>query len=860
MFYSRQDFGSKFSQRGWSATNEDYLKYLEERQLYLYRHTPQYRLPRQHTFIPPTQPSRPINPKIPVVPQTIPEKKPQSMKTVTAKEIADKERDKERKDGYISSAFNITGQYKTKANAFELPAEDTKRARALQASRIHESNNQGDNFDMAQQYLDQYDTGYKINQELSDSEGLVYETPEGNVEMAFRGTNPKNLEDLKTDARIAFGYEENSPQFQRAEAQIQGVEDFYGKLPDHYSGYSLGGSKSMTFGQKYNTPSTSFNPFVGKNLYKTPANQTTPAEQNIWRTQNDPVSFGLAFKPGIGAKTSWKVNVMPEMRDVKGGWDIYNSHKLNNFFQTRQQAQDNLEQGQEEGNDYDDLSRQYRNQTFKTFQYNHLDLADKAIKNGSTFTEHIHNDLQGNTGQDTVADEFGRVRLAGGRHNSGSVAVRNWLAAGGDFTKEELEFLNENDKKLFDDDDLETWDDEDNPNERLQKEGIVREAIKSQKELTETRNVELRKLRSQLEQRVTQSQQQAGEINEGLERAGLTDEFRARGIEPTASIKHIDHLLSQQPDTNRLSKLILGEWKNRTQGLNMGDTYQYSSGRSKLTDDEQVNMKQRIMDNWEDDIEDENYRGLTPDETDDFVNTNDEGRSKLIKDGAERLDELQNNLEDYVNPADQIDQIQNTGEYTPNTSGFKSQLKGAFSPTTLATGFLGGIASNELMNVIDPDHKIPTIPRTGLVGAGAGISSYTLASGLSGVATTSAGFTTAGLSGGIGAVTAIGADKAIEASLKAFGASDELSKGIGMPVGYGVGGAAASLTSTLGTMAAEGATFGEAGGPEGAAVGFLAGTAIGLGSYLGSKLGSGNDEDAQVEYLTKDGFDYDLGK
>ena len=858
MFYSRQDFGSKFSQRGWTATNEDYLKYLEQRQLYLYRHTPQYRLPRQHTFIPPTQPSRPINPKIPVVPKVIPEKKP--MKTVTAKEIADKERDKERKDGYIASAFNITGQYKTKANAFELPAEDTKRARALQASRIHESNNQGDNFDMAQQYLDQYDTGYKINRELSDNEGLVYETPEGKVEIAYRGTNPKNLEDLKTDARIAFGYEEDSPQFQRAEAQIQGVEEFYGKLPDHYSGFSLGGSKSMTYGQKYNTPSTSFNPFVGKNLYKTPANQTTPAEQNIWRTQNDPVSFGLAFKPGLGAKTSWKVNVMPEMRDVKGGWDMYNSHKLNNFFQTRQQAEDNLEQAQEEGNDYDDLSRQYRNQTFKTFQYNHLDLADKAIKNGSTFTEHIHNDLQGNTGQDTVADEFGRVRLAGGRHNSGSVAVRNWLAAGGDFTKEELEFINENDKKLFEDDDLETWDDEDNPNERLQKEGIVREAIKSQKELTETRNVELRKLRSQLEQRVTQSQQQAGEINEGLERAGLTDEFRARGIEPTAGIKHIDDLLSRQPDTNRLSKLILGEWKNRTRGLSMGDNYQYSSGRTKLTDDEQVNMKQRIMDNWEDDIEDENYRGLTPDETDDFVNTDDEGRSKIIKDGAERLDELQNNLEDYVNPADQIDQIQNTGEYTPNTGGFKAQLQGAFAPTTLATGFLGGIASNELMNVIDPDHKIPTIPRTGLVGAGAGISSYTLASGLSGAATSTAGFTTAGLSGGIGAVTAIGADKAIEASLKAFGASDELSKGIGMPVGYGIGGSAASLTSTLGTMAAEGATFGEAGGPEGAAVGFLAGTAIGLGSYLGSKLGSGNDEDAEVEYLTKDGFDYDLGK
>ena len=858
MFLSQQDFSSKFKMRGWNASNDDYLKYLQQRQIYLYRHQPQYRLPRQHTFRAPTQPSRPIQPKT-TKPQEIQKPQPQ-MRKVSAKEIADKERDKEREQGYISSAFNITGQHRIKPNAFELPEEETKRARALQASRIHESNNQGENFDMAQQYLDQYDTGYKINQELSDSEGLVYETPEGKVEVAYRGTNPKNLEDLKTDARIAFGYEENSPQFERAETQIQGVQDFYGKLPDHYSGFSLGGAKSMTFGQKYNTPSTSFNPFVGKNLYKTPANQTTPAEQNIWRTLNDPVSFGMAFKPGLGAKTSWKVNVMPEMRDVKGGWDMYNSHKLNNFFQTRKQSQDNLEQAQEEGNDYDDLSTQYRNQTFKTFQYNHLDLADKAIKAGSTFTEHIHNDLQGNTGQDTIADNFGRVKLAGGRHNSGSVAVRNWLAAGGDFTKEELEFINENDKKLFDDEDLETWDDEDNPNERLQKEGVVREAIKSQKELTETRNRELRKLRSQLEQKVAQSQSQAGEINQGLERAGLSDEFRARGVEPTASIKHIDNLLSQQPDTNRLSKLILGEWKNRTQGLNMGDTYQYSQGRTKLTDDEQVNMKQRIMDNWEDDVEGEDYRGLTPDETDDFVNTNDEGRSKIIKDGAERLDELQNNLEDYVNPADQIDQIQNTGDYTPNTNGFKAQLKGAFAPTTLATGLVAGYASNELMNVIDPDHKIPEIPRTGLVGAGAGIGGYTLGAGLGGTATTTAGLTTSGLAGGIGAITAIGADKGIEAGLTALGADPDLAAGIGKPVGYGIGGAAASITTSIGTAATEGATFGEVGGPEGAAVGFLAGAVVGLGSYLGSKLGSGNDEDAQVEYLTKDGFDYDIGK
>ena len=146
MFYSRQDFGSKFNQRGWSATNEDYLKYLEQRQLYLYRHQPQYRLPRQHTFIPPTIPKIPKSQGS----QKSPEKsQPPPMKKVSAKEIADKERDKERAEGYISSAFNITGQYKTRANAFELPAEDTKRARALQASRIHESNNQGDNFDMA---------------------------------------------------------------------------------------------------------------------------------------------------------------------------------------------------------------------------------------------------------------------------------------------------------------------------------------------------------------------------------------------------------------------------------------------------------------------------------------------------------------------------------------------------------------------------------------------------------------------------------------------------------------------------------------------------------------------------------------
>ena len=59
MFLSQQDFSSKFKMRGWNASNEDYLKYLQQRQLYLYRHQPQYRLPRQHTFRAPTQPTKP---------------------------------------------------------------------------------------------------------------------------------------------------------------------------------------------------------------------------------------------------------------------------------------------------------------------------------------------------------------------------------------------------------------------------------------------------------------------------------------------------------------------------------------------------------------------------------------------------------------------------------------------------------------------------------------------------------------------------------------------------------------------------------------------------------------------------------
>ena len=66
---------------------------------------------------------------------------------------------------------------------------------------------------------------------------------------------------------IAAGVEEHHPQFHNAEEQLNLVTEQYG-APRELLGYSLGGNKAMTMGNKFGIETTTFNPFLGKKLGK----------------------------------------------------------------------------------------------------------------------------------------------------------------------------------------------------------------------------------------------------------------------------------------------------------------------------------------------------------------------------------------------------------------------------------------------------------------------------------------------------------------------------------------------------------------------------------------------------------------
>ena len=91
-----------------------------------------------------------------------------------------------------------------------------------------------------------------IDRALSSTEGLVL-TRNGEVKIAYRGTDFKNTRDLLTDALVLGGVEEvpflqKLSQINESRAQIRSVFEKYGRMPSEllgYSNHSLAGRGNM---------------------------------------------------------------------------------------------------------------------------------------------------------------------------------------------------------------------------------------------------------------------------------------------------------------------------------------------------------------------------------------------------------------------------------------------------------------------------------------------------------------------------------------------------------------------------------------------------------------------------------------
>ena len=124
---------------------------------------------------------------------------------------ATKQMEQSSKQQNMNRAKNYSVLSNVKSNIDSVPLEVRPKAQMAKASGVAHDK---DNFTDAQDYLDQMEVPYKIDQELSNQDSLVLVGEEsGDIKVAYRGTKYKNLEDIKGNASIAFGSDEGSPQY-----------------------------------------------------------------------------------------------------------------------------------------------------------------------------------------------------------------------------------------------------------------------------------------------------------------------------------------------------------------------------------------------------------------------------------------------------------------------------------------------------------------------------------------------------------------------------------------------------------------------------------------------------------------------
>ena len=604
----------------------------------------------------------------------------------------------------------------------EVTPEERMAAHLSNASKVyHEfSGNPETKQRAAQQYLDQVDMGrdYRVS-DLSNTDGLVVErgsilnnefVHNGDIEIAYRGTNKKHLGDLKTDARLLVGMEEGGSQDMRARQQIEAVKERYGANSiEHFTGYSKGGGQALIYGARENVRTTALNPLIGKTMM---AKQNTTAPLKVLRTTGDAASIGL-----MGSNHPYEVKTFyPIKTGALGGLEpitqTYQEHRLENFI-----SQD----ARQMGAGTDELLKLH-GKSAKQGEMENLNHAIEAKNQGKSFTEFIHELQQGSTPateshRNTHADHSivnGEKRLAGQRHGEHSTAVRNWETIGGSFTPQEAAYITGRNNPY------------DIPQGGEFEWGAFKKPTREQ--INALRDEQMTRLEKSF----------GGKLTEG-ERLGAFDFEEISGqkgkfAEPVTSQNTPKTIEQARPYRNKQEEMLrTGEITKAQFDENMGkffekkslfkrtqNEYNYNQDVKKIKRGVREANERKLLDleRHQAEFGEGHSNTLTPQEYNGFIEAGREGRMEIMnRNNAEIATHSRNTSEHFAPP-----------EHTSGT-GLKS-LASSFHPTSLAMGFGAGYAAEKSMDLIDPEHNIPLVPRDLLVGGAAGAGGYGMSAGL----------------------------------------------------------------------------------------------------------------------------------
>ncbi|AXH74329.1 MAG: triacylglycerol lipase [Cressdnaviricota sp.] len=147
--------------------------------------------------------------------------------------------------------------------------------------------------------------GFQYDDQLSDRRHAVYRhAADKRVIMGSRGTNPKELRDLYSDAALTIGQFKGTKHYKTSVKKYQQVQDKYGPNQSyHLSGHSLGAHNTYALANRYpNSTQTSvgFNQpgslpgLVSsgiQNIYQTPTQKKVDKFHVMYNNTLDPVSI-----------------------------------------------------------------------------------------------------------------------------------------------------------------------------------------------------------------------------------------------------------------------------------------------------------------------------------------------------------------------------------------------------------------------------------------------------------------------------------------------------------------------------------------------------------------------------------------
>lgn len=147
--------------------------------------------------------------------------------------------------------------------------------------------------------------GYTIDKNLSSPDRTAYVDSDGNLTLAFRGTDLKNrsnrYRDLGTDLLLGLGLQDVSNRFKNSKRAVDSAIEKYGKDKVRLTGHSLGGSQALYLSNKRGLTANSFNAGISPiDTYRN-RNYSKATSHTI---KGDPISFLSPKIRGLRTKVS----------------------------------------------------------------------------------------------------------------------------------------------------------------------------------------------------------------------------------------------------------------------------------------------------------------------------------------------------------------------------------------------------------------------------------------------------------------------------------------------------------------------------------------------------------------------------